>query len=67
MDRYPASRSTPTSSDDYSWSSLIDFITPGNLQDLGNPEYSTLASYLGLLTEYHSGPALKEGNHTKVK
>ena len=49
-----------------SWDLVKSLITPGNLMHLGNPNYSTLASCLGLLTPYNNGPAKVAENETKV-
>ena len=51
------------------WTKIINFIKPGNLRDVGNPSYTTLASCLGgndLLTRYKNGPAKNEDDETKV-
>ena len=36
------------------WEQILDILTPANLADLGNPDYSVLASCLGneVLDEY---------------
>ena len=48
------------------WKKVKDLITPGNLINLGNPSYFTLAACLNLLVEYKNGPAKEEDDALKV-
>ena len=49
-----------------SWYTIENFITPHNLLQYGDPSYATIASCLGILTQYNGGPAKAENNETKV-
>ena len=48
------------------WKKVKDLITPGNLVNLGNPSYFTLAACLNLLMEYKNGPAKEDDDAIKV-
>ena len=34
------------------WEKILDILTPANLADLGDPDYSVLADCLGVYNEY---------------
>ena len=50
------------------WGIVLDLITPGNLLDLGNPDYEDLAACLGdnFLARYRNGPGRESNDNIKV-
>lgn len=50
------------------WGIVLDLITPGNLLELGNPDYEDLAACLGdnFLARYRNGPGRESNDNIKL-